>query len=403
MLESLGFLINERKSCRTPALRCKFLGMIIDSVQYTLELPLNKKESLIDLLKRRLTEKRCTIKECAELIGKLIAACPAVEYGFLYTKRIEREKILALAKHSGDYNKGMSLSVSARRDLRWWLNSLPDARNSFKSAEYTAVIYSDASGTGWGATDGLVEAHGHWNSFQKVFHINYRELLAVKLALKTLASSLYNCQILLRVDNTTAIAYINRMGGVRYSLYNKLAKEIWQWAEKRRIFLSASYIPSIENTQADRLSRLNDDIEWELNPEIFGIIKEQLGCPEVDLFVNGENRKCEKFISWRPDPEAIQIDAFTVSWSKLKFYAFPPFSLILKTLVKVKRDKATGIMVVPRWLEQPWYPLFRELLLKEPLIFEPDNNLLMSPCRTKIHPQVDHLYLMAGLISGKRF
>ncbi|XP_076548552.1 uncharacterized protein LOC117600481 isoform X1 [Osmia lignaria lignaria] len=28
LLESLGFLINERKSCRTPALRCKFLGVI---------------------------------------------------------------------------------------------------------------------------------------------------------------------------------------------------------------------------------------------------------------------------------------------------------------------------------------------------------------------------------------
>ena len=68
--------------------------------------------------------------------------------------------------------------------------------------------------------------------------INYRELLAVKLALVRLANNLKDCQILLRVDNTTAIAYINRMGGTKYKNYNRLTKEIWQWAEEKHIFLS---------------------------------------------------------------------------------------------------------------------------------------------------------------------
>ena len=33
-----------------------------------------------------------------------------------------------------------------------------------------------------------------------------------------------------------------------------------------------------------------------------------------------------KYISYRPDHEAFAIDAFSLQWSKLDFYAFPPFS-----------------------------------------------------------------------------
>lgn len=55
------------------------------------------------------------------------------------------------------------------------------------------------------------------------------------------------------------------MGSIRYSKFNKLTRSIWQWAEERKHFLVASYIPSRENKEANDLSRLkNEDTEWEL-------------------------------------------------------------------------------------------------------------------------------------------
>ena len=36
--------------------------------------------------------------------------------------------------------------------------------------------------------------------------------LAAKMLMKALGNNLHNCQTLLRVDNITAICYINRMG-----------------------------------------------------------------------------------------------------------------------------------------------------------------------------------------------
>ena len=284
----------------------------------------------------------------------------------MYTKSLERKKTLALRANSLDYNRKITIPNSVLPDLTWWINNLPHARNSFKTADFTVEIHSDASNTGWGATNGLVDSYGFWDNDQKKYHINYKELLAVKLALESLAGSLHDCQILLRVDNTTAIAYVNKMG-VRYPLYNKLAKNIWQWAERRKIFLFASYIASADNKQADSLSRLiNKDTEWKLNSKVFDTIKRHFGIPDIDLFACKENTKCKNFFSWKPDPEALQVDAFTVSWTGLKFYAFPPFSLILKALVKIRQDRATGVMVVPDWLGQPWYPLFKDACERSP-------------------------------------
>ncbi|OXU21308.1 hypothetical protein TSAR_001510 [Trichomalopsis sarcophagae] len=191
------------------------------------------------------------------------------------------------------------------------------------------------------------------------------------------------------------------MGGVRYEAYNRLAKEIWQWAEERHISLFASYIASSENTEADRLSRLvNLDIEWELHDSFFVVIENVFGRPDIDLFANGSNAKCATFYSWRPEPGAVGVDAFTMDWSGLNFYAFPPFSLILKTLAKIRQDEASGILVVPFWPGQPWFPLFESLLINQ-LVFGPEANLLLSPCRKKIHPQAEHLQLIVGRVSGR--
>lgn len=234
--------------------------------------------------------------------------------------------------------------------------------------------------------------------------INYLELLTVYLALNKLATDARNCQILLRVDNTTAISYINKMGGVRYIKYNSLARKIWKWAEERNIFLFASYIASKDNIEADALSRLkNEDGEWELASFAFNEIVKKLGRPEIDLLATNLNKKCDRFVSRYPEPNCEQIDAFTFSWSDLNFYAFPPFILILKTLVKIREDKACGIVVVPDWPNQPWYPLFTSLLISTPIKLKPNPNLLLSPSRLSQHPRAQHLSLIVGKLSARLF
>lgn len=164
----------------------------------------------------------------------------------------------------------------------------------------------------------------------------------------------------------------------------------------------ASYIKSEDNVEADRESRINNiDTEWELADYAFRRAVERFGLPEIDLFATRCNTKCKKFLAWERDPEALAVDAFTVDWHlQGLFWAFPPFALILRVLKKIKLDEATGIVVVPHWTSQPWFPLFSELLTERPLIFKPSPTLLLSPCRSKQHPLADKLSLMVDKLSG---
>ena len=401
LLRWLGFIINDKKCNLSPSKSCKFLGFIIDSSNLTLYLPTDKKKKLIADIKIFSAKKSAKIFDLAQIIGKLVAACPGVKYGWVYTKRLERFKISELQKNQENYNAKFVMPEFIILELQWWLRNLPSAFCKFKLPDFYKTIFTDASDIGWGATDGEQNIFGVWDRSQLNYHINFKELLAVKIALENLTLDCFNCHILLRIDNTTAISYINKMGGVRIKAYCNVARDIWKLAEEKQIILSASYIPSRENIDADRLSRLvNSDAEWELAHYAFKQIINAFGIPDIDLFATRNNRKCKKFCSWLPDEEAFQINAFTLNWNKLYFYAFPPFVIILRVLEKVQQDKARGILIVPYWPNQPWFPVFQRLIVNKYLILGPANNLLLSLCRKKQFPGSKHLQLIAATVSG---
>lgn len=126
-----------------------------------------------------------------------------------------------------------------------------------------------------------------------------------------------------------------------------------------------------------------------------------LGTPDIDIFASKDNYHCPRYVSWFRDPGAEAIDAFTLDWRKLNFYAFPPFALILRVLQKICSDGATGIIVIPLWEAQPWYPLFIKLIVGEPVHFKPAINLLISPYSENRHPLAEELTLVAAKLSGR--
>ena len=75
-------------------------------------------------------------------------------------------------------------------------------------------MFTDTSLFGWGTFCDGKRANGYWKNEEMSIHINQLELLAAFFGLKCFAGNHENCQVLLYIDNTTAIFYINRMGGV---------------------------------------------------------------------------------------------------------------------------------------------------------------------------------------------
>lgn len=403
LLTSLGFTINMEKSILSPTQECRFLGFNFNTTNMRMSLPLDKKEKIVSLCNQFLYQISCSIRNLAAFIGVLVAACPATQYGWAHVKALERLKYLALAENNNKYNKKINLPASIKDDIIWWLKIYHDPGINIIELNYQFEIFSDSSKDGWGAVCNSIRTRGYWGIKEKSLHINILELKAAYNAIKSFTKDLYNINLLIRVDNTTALAYINKMGGIRYKKLNKVAQKIWKYCEQQNIKIFASYINTKQNTVADSESRNNHyETEYELSQECFEKIGQVFKFPEIDLFASKLNTKCKIYISWKPDPDCTTVDAFLVSWEHLDFYAFPPFSIINKTIKKIIDDKATGILVVPKWPSQPWYPLFKKLLTCKPICFGPKKNLLMSPFR-KPHPMYRTLTLVAGKLSGHLF
>ena len=146
----------------------------------------------------------------------------------------------------------------------------------------------------------------------------FLELRAIFLGLKALCGSESNTHIQLYCDNTSSCAYLRNFGGKKRYL-NVLAIDIWNWCISRSIHLSISHVAGCLNVEADELSRglnLNEDLEWALDMDIFQEIVCRFGKPDIDLFASRLNHKLEKYISFRPDPNAMAVDAFSISWTK---------------------------------------------------------------------------------------
>jgi ribonuclease HI len=81
----------------------------------------------------------------------------------------------------------------------------------------------------------------HTPSYQrkgwKQITINYLELLAILYALKALCKDKNSLHVQILTDNTSAVAHINNMGGIKSEDLNSLSKDIWNWCCDKNIWL----------------------------------------------------------------------------------------------------------------------------------------------------------------------
>ena len=183
---------------------------------------------------------------------------------------------------------------------------------------------------------------------------------------------------------------------------NRITKRIWLWAIDNHNWLSAAHKPGQLNVTADTLSRhFEDGIEWQLNPQLFDRICRAFGTPQVDLFASRINHLIPIYASWKPDPSATYVDAFSINWSQFaNSYAFPPFCLIARCLQKIVLEQATVILLVPCWHTQMWFTRLLSLLIDQPLFFQVTQNVLTHPLRGNVHPLSPKLHLLACKVSG---
>ncbi len=389
-LSQLGLRVNWEKSKLVPTQRISFLGMELDSVNQTARLTQERAQSVLNCLKTLSGRTAVPLKLFQRLLGHMAAAAAIVPLGLLHMRPLQHwlhGRIPRWAWERGTHR--VQITPACRKTFSPWSDpSFLRAGVPLEQVSRHAVVFTDASATGWGATYNGHAVLGVWTGPQLRWHINCLELLAVRLALSRLRGRLQGKDVLVRTDNTATVAYINRQGGLRSRRMSQLARHLLLWSQKHLRSLRAIHIPGVLNRAADELSRAALPGEWRLHPQAVQLIWSRFGVAQVDLFASPETTHCQWFYSLTE--ATLGTDALAHSWPQgLRKYAFPPVSLLAQTLCKIREDEEQVLLVAPYWPSRTWFPELMLLATAPPWPIPLRKDLLSQRRGTLRHPRPD--------------
>ena len=246
---------------------------------------------------------------------------------------------------------------------------------------------------------GNVSTGAAWLPDEKLMHINILELKAILLAVILFVKASHK-HIKIMSDNTTPIHCINKMGTSDSMECHHQVLIIWKWTVIDKNILSEAHISGKLKTVADKESRSHYvGTDWILQSNFLNLAIEHLRFkPEIDLFVTNINTQFGKYATFRLEPGAMYIDAFSIDWSDPKFYAFSPISRVFS---RMKQDSAEGIIVIPFWQTQVWYLAMIKMLVSSPMLLDSRKSLLVPPqTPNQGHPMWKKMNMLVVHLSG---
>lgn len=364
LLCNLGLHVNFAKSSLTPSQTVVYLGMELSTKgRPQFRVPQEKLHKIRHEISRALRADTLTCRALMRVAGLCVSVLRAVLPGRMFLRNVHRQISFA----GRNYNSHLRLTVGSRSDLEWWLTALRQWNGSTAMPlPSDSVLTTDASSTGWGATFLNLKARGDWTSAQSAMHSNVRELTAVLLSLRAFQAQLTGRSILLRSDNVTTVASINRLCGRSHRL-NDLVHSVFQFCQRHSVTLRAIWIPGVTNSEADELSRRPDPNDWEVSPLAFFAIDLKFGPHSVDRMACATNSRLPRFNSRLHDPAAEAVNCFAQDWSGENNYVAPPVALIPAVLQHIVKCRAVATVVAPIWPSAWWWGLLSQLSISPPL------------------------------------
>ena len=162
-----------------------------------------------------LTQESVQIETLVHFIGTIVATKPAIPLGALHFHALQDLKTQAL--HCGPT---MHLPIIGSA-----VSTSTQGSTVVNNSTAVALLNVNLEDRGFhchgirciplGAVCQGVHIGGRWTPSELAFHINYLELKGAFLALQSFVKDMSNTYIgvLIRMDNRTATAYVNKMGG----------------------------------------------------------------------------------------------------------------------------------------------------------------------------------------------
>jgi hypothetical protein len=315
-----------------------------------------------------------TIRRLASLTGKIVALMPAFRQAHFRRHALQRCVTFGLLRSNQTWDARVRLSRTALRDVRWWSLLSPQKACSgglpWRQARPRRAITVDASGMGWGAwyatrsfsRPARTTTRAEWPPAMRARAVssNLRETMAATLSAMAFRHLVPDdSELLIRSDNTTAVAAIRRWGSRSPSI-GKAIEPLLRWALRHNVSLTAEHIPGIENGLADRLSRWSATRnEWGLTHSTLTSLTTR--CPRlaqlsIDLFASDAHHLLPRFVTIDWCPEAQWIDAFSQPWTDECPLLVPPINMIEAVLGRLLDDvPRLSLLVTPFWQSASWW------------------------------------------------
>lgn len=355
-LEAAGFVINVEKSLWEPKQRGQWLGFDLDLAQGYISIPEQKIEQL-KLGLRQISEARFTP---AKLLASIVGRIMAMGLGMGPVVRLRTRSMYDLLNSRSSWYEELVINEDVREELVFWQSCMDgfNGQKLWKSASSLRVVYSDASGTGFGGytiEHGCHIAHGQWNESERKKSSTWRELAAVARVLEAVSDMLTNHRVKWFTDNQN-VTRIIRVGS-RVAELQEVALKIFKVMLYNNICIEPEWIPREENAVADSFSRIIDYDDWSINPSVFCWLDSLWGPHSVDRFANSYNKQTNRFNSrfWDIGTEAV--DTFTVDWSEEYNWWCPPLYLVCRVLQHARVCKSSGTLIVPQWESAVFWPV----------------------------------------------
>ena len=396
LCQQLGWVVNMKKSELEPQQVFNFVGYRFDLVSVRVLLTQNRWIALQEKLNFLKNWSSCTVRQFISLIGLLTATEKQVSSGRLHMRPIQWH-----LKHHWHVpevlEKIIPVPQSLHPHLDWWLdeNNVLGGQ-PLHPLQHALQLFTDASNEDWGAHLGDSTARGTWSPIESRLHINFLELMAVLLALKSFEHLCRDQIVLIAKDNTTVVYYINKQGGMKSGSLCALLWRLLSWCHPR-----GRHIPGHLNVIADKLSRHNQVIQTELSLSqwVFNLLCSRWARPQVDLFTTRFNHKLPQFVSPVLDPTAWAVDALSLPWENLDVYAFPPVSLVPQVVSKMMDQGCRRmILIAPGWPNMPWFWDLVNFSVQIPFSLPMVKDLVTQPFNGLVHRNLSNLNLHAWLL-----
>ena len=258
LCETLGAPLKKEK-IEGPTTCITFLGIELDSASMVARLPADRKAELQDALGMIRSKKKCTKRELLSMIGRLAFACRVIPAGRTFMRRM-----IDLSCTVKKLHHRIWITVSAKKDLDWWIDFLPLWSGSsqllepYWCASPDMELYTDACSYAYAAY-----WRGRWiqQCFQgtAVNHdIAWKELYAIIVACNVWGPHWKGKKILFHCDNE-AIVLIWKRGSCKSQEIMTLLRAAYWVAAHFQFNIMITHIRGCDNVIADSLSRFQMD------------------------------------------------------------------------------------------------------------------------------------------------